>query len=170
MNETVLSCFYRYNGKNNEFLKNKFIKLIRNKIIDPNTKVFLSHGFYFKDEEQDSLVKVPCDDCNWNEYLTFNEGFKLNIFSFPFSIKLYHEYFLNINDYNSFLKLFNEIIKFRTSTIKLGWAIKYGLSYNDKDYALLEDLSEKELLQWYDPRDGSKYSLEKLTEEDLGKR
>jgi len=167
MDRNVLKYFYNYNGKKNEFLKIQFIRLIRNKIIDPNTKIFLSHGFSFFDEDQGCNIKVPCDDANWNEYQTFNEGFKLNIFSFPFSIKLYHDYFYNIDNYDHFLKLYSEIIKFRTETIKVGWAIKYGLPYKDTEYVPLENLKEDELINWRDPRKDAKMDLEMLTQDDF---
>ena len=167
MDKNVLKYFYRFNGIKNEFCKIQFIRLIRNKIIDPNTEYFLSHGFEFYDEENECNVKIECDDSNWNEYQTFNEGFKLNLFSFPFSMKLYHDYFYNIKNYDHFLKLFSEVIKFRTNTIKLGWAIKYGLPYKDEDHPSLEDLSEEELINWKDPRKNAKMSLENLTEKDF---
>ena len=167
MDRNVLKYFYNYNGKKNEFLKIQFIRLIRNKIIDPNTKIFLSHGVDFFDEDQGCTIKIPCDDANWNEYQTFNEGFKLNVLAFPFTIKLYHDYFYNLEDYDHFLKLYSEIIKFRTETIKVGWAIKYGLPYKDHEYTPLEDLKEDELLNWRDPRKDAKLDLEMLTEDDF---
>lgn len=167
MNRTVLSYFYKFNGFKSEFCKVQFIRLIRNKIIDPNTKVFLSHGFVFHDKYENMNVKVPCDDSNWVEYQTFNEGFKHDILKFPFTIKLYHDYFYNINDYDDFFELYSKIIEFRTDTIKLGWAIKYGICYKDVDYKQLEDLSEQELISWKDPRPMAKLNLDMLTEDDF---
>jgi hypothetical protein len=59
------------------------------------------------------------------------------------------------------------MILFRVDIIKHGWAIKYGLSYNDETYELLENLSENELINWKDPRPNVAYSLDKVTERDL---
>ena len=170
MDRNVLEKFYQFNGTKNEFYKIQFIRLIRNKIIDPNTKGLLSKGFEFYDEVQQRTTKVPCDDANWNEYSTFNEGFKLNLLIFPFTIKLYHDYFYNVENYEMFLKFYSEVIKFRTETIKHGWAIKYGISYKDNDYKPLEDLTEQELLVWRDPRKNVKMNLDMLTEEDFDRR
>ena len=170
IDRNVLEKFYFFNGKKNEFYKVQFIRLIRNKIIDPNTKHLLSKGFEFYDEVEQRSTIVPCDDTNWNEYSTFNEGFKLNILTFPFTIKLYHDYFYNIENYEMFLKFYEKVIKFRIETIKHGWAIKYGTSYKDQEYTPLEDLSEKELLVWKDPRKNVKMNLDMLTEDDFDRR
>jgi hypothetical protein len=59
------------------------------------------------------------------------------------------------------------MIIFRTDTIKLGWAIKYGTSYNDEDYESLENMTEYQLVHWVDPRPNVTYSLDKVTERDL---
>ena len=59
------------------------------------------------------------------------------------------------------------MISFRTDTIKLGWAIKYGLEYEDKSYDLLEDLNESQLITWKDPRPNATITLDMITEEDL---
>ncbi len=167
MDRKVLSYFYKWNGQKNEFCKVQFIRLIRNKIIDPNTKNILSHGFEFFDKNENMTIKVPCDDANWNEYVTFNEGLKNNILSFPFTIKLYHDYFYGINSYEEFYELFSKIILFRTDTIKHGWCIKYGLPYKEFEYTPLEDLHEKQLIEWRDPRKDAKLNLDMLTEEDF---
>lgn len=167
MNRTVLSFFYKFNGIKNEFCKTQFIRLIRNKIIDPNTQIFLSHGFNFFDENEGMTIKVPCDDQNWNEYITFNEGFKLGVLTFPFTMKMYHDYFYNLDSYKDFEKVFSKIIEFRNDTIKNGWAIKYGLPYKDNEYRALDDLSEDELLVWRDPRPNAKLNLDMLTDEDF---
>ena len=49
MKTEILSRFYRFNGTKNEFLKQFFIRFIRNRIIDPNTKIILDDGFKFFD-------------------------------------------------------------------------------------------------------------------------
>lgn len=170
MDRKVLSHFYKFNGNKNEFCKVQFIRLIRNKIIDPNTKIILSHGFEFFDKENGLTVNVPCDDSNWAEYMTFNEGLKSGVLSFPFSVKLYHDYFYNINVYEDFFELYSKIITFRTETIKHGWCIKYGLPYKDYEYTPLEDLTENELLIWRDPRNDAKLNLDMLTEDDFDLR
>lgn len=167
MDSKILSYFYKFNGIKNEFCKVQFIRLIRNKIIDPNTKIILSHGFEYFDKENEMTIKIPCDDANWNEYLTFNEGLKNNILSFPFTMKLYHDYFLNFNSYDDFYELFSMVVKFRTETIKHGWAIKYGIPYKDIEYEPLEDLNENKLINWKDPRKFAKITLDMLTEDDF---
>lgn len=170
MNKKILSYFYKYEGQKKIFCKVQFIRLIRNKIIDPNTEHILSHGFYFYDKNEDVNVRVPCDDSNWNEYLTFKNGLELGVFQYPFTIKLYHDYFYNVENYENFLEIFNEIIKFRTDVIRHGWALKYGISYKDNDYPELETLSENELLSWQDPRDDAKFTLDSITEDDFDKK
>lgn len=163
----LLKHFYRYNGRRNEFIKNYFIRLIRNRIIDPNTKEFLDQGFKFFHRQNDEIYQVPCDDTNFNEFVTFDLGFKNDIFKFPFTLKLHHNTFISINSYEEFLDIFKKMIKTRVDIVKKGWAIKYGLEYDDESFPLLEDLSEKELLEWKDPRQDAVFSLDKLTEEDL---
>jgi hypothetical protein len=167
MKTEVLSHFYKFNGKQNEFLKQFFIRFIRNRIIDPNTQVLLEDGFKYFDINNKKVVNIPSDDSNWCEMCTFKEGFQNNILSFPFSIKLHHDFFLTLNSYDEFLNIFNKMIIFRTDTIKLGWAIKYGTSYNDEDYESLENMTEYQLVHWVDPRPNVTYSLDKVTERDL---
>lgn len=167
INVNVLKHFYRYNGHSNEFIKNFFIRLIRNRIIDPNTKEFLDRGFKYFNRKSGKIIQVPCDDANFNEFITFDIGFKNNIFQFPFTIKLHHDSFLSLSSYDEFESILNRMIKYRVETIKKGWAIKYGLEYDNDEFPLLEDLSEKELLNWKDPRPDALHELEKLTEEDL---
>lgn len=167
MKPAVLSYFYRFNGKRNEFLKKYFIRLIRNRIIDPNTKIILDDGFKFFDSNKKKVIEVPCDDSNWCEFSTFNEGFKLNLFKFPFTVKLHHNYFYSIDNYEQFLIIFKKMISYRTDVVKLGWAIKYGLEYEDKIYDLLEDLNEEQLINWKDPRSNAILNLDDLTEEDI---
>lgn len=167
INVNVLKHFYRYNGSSNEFIKNFFIRLIRNRIIDPNTKDFLERGFRYFNKKLRKPIQVPCDDANFNEFVTFDLAFNHNIFNFPFTIKLHHNTFLSIESYDEFKTIFNRMIKYRIEIIKKGWAIKYGLEYDNENFPLLEDLSENELLNWKDPRSNALYNLEKLTEEDL---
>ena len=80
MKNEILSRFYRFNGTKNEFLKQFFIRFIRNRIIDPNTKIILDDGFKFFDLKTKKVIQIPCDDSNWCEFNTFNEGFKLEDF------------------------------------------------------------------------------------------
>jgi len=165
INAEVLHYFYSYNGIKKEFNKLLFIRLIRNKIIDKNTAVLLSKGFNYV--LNNNKVLIPCDDCNWCEYNTINEGFKENILNFPFTLKFYHDDFQSINNYNEYKKLFNEIIKFRIDTIKCGWALKYGLEYNNIEYDVLEDLNEKQLLNFKDPRLKVNWQLEDITKKNF---
>ena len=167
IDRNLLKHFYRSNGKTEEFIKNYFIRLIRNRIIDPNTKDFLDQGFKYFNRSMNKVVSVPCDDANFNEFVNFNIGFEKDVFSFPFTIKLHHDTFLSLNSYDEFDLIFKKMIKYRSDVIKKGWAIKYGLEYDNEDYQLLEDLSENELLNWKDPRSDALYNLDKLTEEDL---
>lgn len=163
----VLKHFYRSNGTRSEFIKNYFIRLIRNKIIDPNTKAFLEKGFKFYSRTINKVLQVPSDDSNFNEFVTFDYAMKNELCEFPFTIKLYHDAFLSISSYNEFQNIFNKMIKYRIETIKKGWAIKYGVEYDGEEFPLLENLSEEELLEWKDPRQDASYNLNKLTEEDL---
>jgi hypothetical protein len=59
------------------------------------------------------------------------------------------------------------MIEFRSETVKKGWAVKYGLEYDDKSYDLLENLNENELITWKDPRPNVAISLDLIREEDL---
>jgi hypothetical protein len=59
------------------------------------------------------------------------------------------------------------MITYRNNVIKLGWAVKYGLEYEEKTYELLENLNESELLNWKDPRNNATITLDSITEEDL---
>ena len=104
INVNVLKHFYRYNGHSNEFIKNFFIRLIRNRIIDPNTKEFLDRGFKYFNRKSGKIIQVPCDDANFNEFITFDIGFKNNIFQFPFTIKLHHDSFLSLSSYDEFVE------------------------------------------------------------------
>ena len=167
MKPEVLSHFYQFNGVKNEFKKQFFIRFIRNRIIDPNTKILLDDGFKFFDKNIKKVIQVPSDDSNWCEFCTFNEGFKLGLFKFPFTIKLHHDNFLTINSYESFLEIYKKMIEFRSETIKNGWAVKYGLDYENTSYELLENLSESELITWKDPRPNVTISLDLIREEDL---
>lgn len=167
MKTEVLANFYKFNGIINEFQKQFFIRFIRNRIIDPNTKVFLDDGFKFFDSKNKKVVQIPCDDSNWCEFCTFNEGFKLNVLNFPFSIKLHHDYFYTLESYEEFLSIFKKMIDFRTEIVKHGWAIKYGLDYKSESYKLLEEMTEEELVNWKDPRSNATYTLDKVTLEDL---
>ena len=108
--------------------------------------------------EQVSLG-VPCDDSNWCEYQTYNEGFKLGVLQFPFSLKLHNNYFKELNNYEEFLKILKLVIDYRNDVIKRGWAIKYGFEFQGKEYPELEALSEKELINWVDPRPHARWSL-----------
>jgi len=110
---------------------------------------------------------IPCDDSNWCEYQTYNEGFKLGILEYPFSLKLHRDYFKTINKYEDFEDILKKVIMFRNDEIKRGWAIKYGLSFHDTEYPELETLSERDLLSWVDPRPHARYDLDSIREEDL---
>jgi hypothetical protein len=167
MDRNLLKHFYRFNGIKNEFIKNYFIRLIRNRIIDPNTKELLDRGFKFYSRKTGELYQVPCDDSNFNEFVTFDIGFKNKIFGFPFTIKLHHDTFISLESYDEFVEIFNKMIKTRSEIVKKGWAIKYGVEYDNEEFSLLEDLSESELLEWKDPRQDVVYTLDKLTEDDL---
>ena len=164
MNPAALSYFYRYEGKTKLFLKSYFIRVIRNRLIDPNTSSFLHDGFNFFDENTKTLVAVPCDDSNWCEYCTFNEGFKLDVLKFPFSLKLHNNYFIEMKSYDEFIELFKKVIEFRNDIIKRGWAIKYGFEFQGNDYPELEELTEEQLLIWKDPRPKARYSLDDIEE------
>lgn len=163
MNEQVLSKFYNIEGNKRYFIKPFFIRLLRNKIIDPNTMNFLNDGFSFINYKTEEHTVVPCDDANWNEYMTFKMGFENNVLEYPFSMKLHNNTFFQIENYSDFEYVFNMIIEFRTKTIKKGWAIKYGLEYEGVKYPMLEDLSEIELINWVDPRAHARYRLNDLT-------
>lgn len=167
MDQKVLSYFYRNDGKKQIFLKSFFIRLIRNKIIDPNTQNFLADGFLFLDEKTGNSVLIPCDDSNWCEFLTFKEGIELGVLEFPFSIKLHNNYFYNIESYDIFLSIMKQMIDFRIKTIKKGWAIKYGVIFENVEYPDLESLSEIELINWVDPRGKARYNLNEIKIEDL---
>ena len=147
------------NGKSKIFLKNFLIRVIRNRIIDPNTKNFLDDGFNYLDEDTGINTTIPCDDSNWCEYQTYNEGFKLGVLQFPFSLKLHNNYFKELNNYEEFLKILKLVIDYRNDVIKRGWAIKYGFEFQGKEYPELEALSEKELINWVDPRPHARWSL-----------
>lgn len=108
---------------------------------------------------------IPCDDANWCEYQTYNEGFKLGVLQFPFSLKLHNNYFKSIKSYDDFIDIFKKVIEFRNDVIKRGWAIKYGLEFQGKEYPELEDLTENELLNWKDPRPKARWSLDDAVEE-----
>ena len=108
---------------------------------------------------------IPCDDANWCEYQTYNEGFKLGVLQFPFSLKLHNNYFKNIKSYEDFIDILKKVIEFRNDVIKRGWAIKYGLEFQGKEYPELEDLTENELLNWKDPRPKARWSLDDAVEE-----
>ena len=94
-------------------------------MIDPNTRNFLDDGFSYFDEDTGVSVAVPCDDANWCEYQTYNEGFRLKALEFPFSLKLRNSYFKELRSYGDFLDLSTRVIRFRSDVIKRGWAIKY---------------------------------------------
>ena len=166
MDVKTLSYFYQDNGRNRVFLKHYFIRVIRNGVIDPNTQNFLSDGFEWFTPDG-IKTKVPCDDSNWCEYMTFKEGFTRGIIEFPFTLKLHNDTFWKVDSIENFDEFIEAVIDFRVKTIKRGWAIKYGASYDDEDFPLLEDLSESELLNWKDPRSNARYKLDDITEHDL---
>lgn len=112
-------------------------------------------------------MRVPCDDCNWNEYDTINEGFKQGILKFPFTVKFYHDDFQSIDSYEEYKEILNRVIEFRIKTIKTGWALKYGLEYDGVEYKTLEEMDEKELLAFQDPRPGVNWQLEEITMKHL---
>lgn len=166
MDYKTLNYFYQDDGRKKTFLKHYFIRVIRNGVIDPNTQNILADGFDWTTPDGINS-KVPCDDSNWCEYMTFSEAFNRDILSFPFTVKLHNDTFWsvkNINEYDDFL---DSVIDFRIKTIKKGWAIKYGASYEDETFPLLEDLSEADLLNWKDPRGKVRYHLDDITEHDL---
>lgn len=167
MNQKVLSYFYRLEGHNQIFLKSLFIRLIRNKIIDPNTQNILGDGFKFLDYKADLTVTIPCDDSNWCEYQTYKDGFNLGILQFPFSLKLHNDYFFQLDSYEEFEDIFSRVIEFRVNTIKKGWAIKYGFEYENIKYPLLEDLDKEILINWKDPRTHIRYNLDDIKLKDL---
>lgn len=110
-------------------------------------------------------VTIPCDDSNWCEYQTYNEGFKLGVLAFPFSLKLHNDYFKELNSYEEFISIMKLVIEFRCDVVKRGWAIKYGFEFQGKTYPELESLSERELLNWADPRIHARWSLEDAKKE-----
>ncbi len=148
-------------------MKTYFIRVIRNRIIDPNTGNFLGDGFEYFDSAKNVTTSIPCDDSNWCEYQTYNEGFKLGVLKFPFSLKLHNAYFKTLNSYEEFIDILKIVIDFRNDVIKRGWAIKYGLPFQGKEYPELESLSQEELLVWKDPRPHARYSLDDVQEKEL---
>lgn len=167
MDQRVLQYFYKLEGNQNIFLKSYFIRLIRNRIIDPNTQNILADGFEFLDYNLDIKTSIPCDDSNWCEYMTYKEGFELGVLTFPFSLKLHNDHFMTLNSLDEYLDILSLVIEFRAKTIKKGWAIKYGFEYEDIKYPLLEDLDEAALLNWKDPRGKVRYYLDDVKPEDL---
>ena len=89
---------------------------------------------------------------------------------FPFTLKLHNAYFKTLRTYDEFIEILKLVIDFRNDVIKRGWAIKYGLPFQDKEYPLLETLSEEELLNWRDPRPHPRWCLDDIEEEELLKK
>lgn len=83
MEQRALNKFY----SNGMFLKPYFIRLIRNMIIDPNTRHLLEDGFRWVDPSNGVETVIPCDDANWAEYTTFERGFDSRSIGIP----IYHE-------------------------------------------------------------------------------
>jgi len=163
----VLKYLYRIEGGRYIFLKTYMTRIIRNRIIDPNTNSLLGDGFKYYDEATSTMTSIPCDDSNWCEYQTYKEGFNYGVLSFPFSLKLHNEYFKTLNSIEEFDDIMKRVIEFRCDEIKRGWAIKYGFAYKDVEYPELETLSEEELLNWKDPRGKVRWRLDDIEEDDL---
>ena len=167
MKEDILKYFYKDIDGRTEFFKPYVVRVIRNRIIDPNTQNFLADGFQWVDVDTGLTTTVPCDDSNWCEYMTFKEGFNQNVLTFPFSLKLHNNCFKTLHNFEEFNQILKKVIDFRVNTIKKGWAIKYGLRYDGKEYPELESLSEAELISWRDPRVHARYSFDDIKEEEL---
>ena len=82
-------------------------------------------------------------------------------------MKLHNNYFTRLHNYEEFTEILKKVIDFRVNTIKKGWAIKYGLRYDGKDYPELESLNENELIGWKDPRLHARYSFDDIKEEEI---
>ncbi len=82
-------------------------------------------------------------------------------------MKLHNNYFKELENYDDFMKIFKLVIGFRNDKIKQGWAIKYGLEFQEKKYPELESLNEEQLLAWKDPRGHVRWSLDDIKEEWL---
>lgn len=163
MNSEVLNCFYRSTGMSYEFNKQKFICVLRELVIVRNTHEILFNGFDYYDEENDRNVKIVCDDVRYIEYHNFYEAMKMGITKFPFTIMPSPDTFLSINNIEEFEELYKKILDFRIDNKKRCWAIQYGFSYKDDEYEQLENLTERELMNWKDPRKNAKYTLDDIT-------
>ena len=166
MDSKVLDYFYLDDGRGKSFLKSHFISMIRNRIIDPNTYFILCDGFkYFLPDGRET--KIPCDDSNWCEYETFKMGIEKGILEYPFTLKLFESTFWSVETKDEFDIFMEKVVDFRIKTIKRGWAIKYGASYEDEDFPALEDLNEFQLITWKDPRPQAVMKLDMITEFDI---
>ena len=163
MNSEVLNCFYRSTGISYEFDKHKFICVLREFVIVRNTHEILFNGFDYYDEDKEINIKIVCDDIRYIEYQNFYEAMKLGIIKFPCTIMPSQETFLSIKTFEQFEDLYKKILEFRIDNKKRCWAIQYGFSYKDVDYEQLENLTEKQLKEWKDPRNGAKYTLDDIT-------
>ena len=167
MDIKALRYFYQDDGQKKVFLKHYYIRVIRNRVIDPNTKQFLDYGFFFDSPKLEEPTRIPCDDANFCEFCTFREALKNEVATFPFTVKLHRDVFLSIDSMDEFNEMFNKMLDFRIKTIKKGWAVKYGAESEGVQYPLLEDLDEEELLKWKDPRVYAKFSMDDIKEKDL---
>ena len=167
MDAKTLSYFYTDDGKKKVFNKHYYIRVIRNRVIDPNTKQFLDYGFFFDSPKLVEQTRVPCDDSNFCEYMTFLEALKNGVAKLPFTMKLHRDIFYRIESLSELEELFKKVLEFRIMTVKKGWAIKYGAESEGVQYPLLEDLDEEELLEWKDPRANARYSMDDIKEKDL---
>ena len=165
MKPEVLNCFYRSTGVSYEFDKYKFICMLRDLVIIRNTHEILFNGFDYYDEDNEKNIKIVCDDIRYLEYHNFYEAMKLNVINFPCTIMPSQENFLSIKTFEQFEELYKQILKFRLDNKKRCWAIQYGFSYQDSNYEQLENLTEKELINWKDPRKDAKYTLNDVTME-----
>ena len=163
MKNEVLNCFYKLKGTTYEFMKNKFICMIKDLVISRNTYDILCTGFNYYDAEQEKDVKIGCDDEKFIEYQTFYDALKLGVITFPCTIRPSLLDFLSIKSIDEFEKIYKKILKFRIDNKKRCWAIQFGFEYKDDSYENLELLSESELINWKDPRKNAKYSLDDVT-------
>jgi len=163
MKNEVLLSFYKSNGIIQEFMKTKFIMMIRDFVICRNTFDILHTGFDYYDNNQEKKIKIMADDDRFIEYQTFYEALKLNVISFPCTIRANLYDFISIESIEEFEELYKKFLEFRIDNKKRCWAIQFGFEYKSESYVNLESLSEQELINWKDPRKNVKYSLNDIT-------
>lgn len=148
--ETMYDALYEVQGLS---YQSQAAETRRNEV-NAVTDTLLSLGFYWcpPSETQGAAIRFPMDLEHQEDYKDLINALNSGDLSYPQTVKGVGNNYKTIEDATDLQSFYSAGLTFKMNTLKKGWAIKDGGTFDGITYTALKDMTVEELRTFIDPR------------------